>query len=156
MIVSILPRRSPLLSLALVGALIVAAPFALSGCALLSPTVNIIDQDVGAGLGGTSIPSDFPIGEVPLISGEVLVGVGIGNDSSRVWNVTIKVGYGALDSITSELESAGFSATVMTESSEGSAITFINDEYVVLVMIGTDGDGNTIASYTVARVAFGE
>jgi hypothetical protein len=144
-------RRSRLLSLVLAGALVVVAPLTLSGCGLIG---NVADQN-GIDLGGNELPSDFP-DEVPLIDGEVVFGAAIGGDSGRIWNVTIRVdGDGVLDQITGQFEDAGFTPTPVTETTDGSAITFTKEPFGVFVVLGQDDEGNQVAIYTVTRSSDG-
>ena len=144
-------RRRRVLSLVLAGVLATAGPALLGGCSAIE---GIIEQQTGqeVELGGREVPADFPE-EVPLIEGEVILGSVIGSDSQRIWNVIIKVGDGALDQITTQLTDAGFTATPVTETAQGSAVTFNKDDLGVLVLVGGDPENGTIANYTVTRTS---
>lgn len=148
-------RSSRALTIAMAAVLAVGTPLLLSGCGLIPNPVEGVIEGVTGGdieLPGSTVPDDFP-SEVPLIDGEVVFGTGFGNDTEKIWNVTINVGSEATEQIASGLESAGF-----TVSAEGSlsgdtgTLFYQKDELSVLVVIAEDNDsGGYVASYTVTR-----
>jgi len=124
----------------------------LSGC-MGNPIQGLVEQATGGQLdiGGTSVPDDFPA-QIPLISGNVIFGTGLGNDDGKVWNVAIEVaGASAMDSIKAQLESAGFeSIGEMDSSEETSSGIFTQDPYGILVVVAPNQDKNGfVANYTV-------
>jgi hypothetical protein len=143
-------RRSA--ALALIVALAVAP--AVTGCSIQ----NIVKTATGGNvdLGGKSVPSDFP-SEVPLIKGEVVSGIGIGNTKDgKGWNVAIKVtGMDAYDTISQELSDAGFtgidgSSLIPNDaSSKGKTLIVEDANYGVVVVVADTGDGTFTANYTV-------
>ena len=139
--------------LALVLALAIAP--SLSGC-FGNPLEQIVEGATGGdvSLPGQSVPDDFP-SDVPLIDGEVVFGMGVGNDDGKAWNVTVKVGgLDAVDQITSQLEGAGFTANeagIGGTTEDGATLIFDNGTYNVLVVVSKDGENGYVASYTVAQ-----
>lgn len=118
-----------------------------------NPIQGIVQNVTGGkvDIGGTQVPKDFPK-EIPLASGEVIFGGGLGNEEGKVWNVTVKVsGSSAMDSIKSQLESAGFESISSGGSSlEATTGMFSKDPYGVLVIVSKDDDsGAYVANYTV-------
>lgn len=138
-------------------ALALAITPALSGC-FGNPIEQIVEGATGGdvSLPGQSVPDDFPKGEVPLIDGEVVFGLGIGGAEGKGWNVTIKVsGLDAADAIKSELESAGFTANeagIGGTTDDGATLLYANEKYNVLVFVSKDTDNGFIASYTVTDI----
>ena len=139
-------------ALALGVVLIVGMP-AIAGCAVIE---GIIEQQTGGDveIGGTSVPDDFPA-EVPLIDGEVVNGSAFtGPGGERTWNVLLDVSDPAApDSITAQLEAAGFVSTGVggiTES--GGTLVFAKLPFAVNVLLGKTDSGWT-ANYTVVRSA---
>ena len=145
---------------ALVAALLLAAP-ALAGCAANIPGIGDPGNGSSAGSGnsdtdvdGLFIPADFP-DEIPLIDGEVLSGVSLGDEGSKVWSVAIIVEDGsAFDEITRQLEEAGFAASGLGGTTDlGSTGTFSNDDYQISVVVSGGSDVGWAAKYTVAQQA---
>ena len=128
---------------------------ALTGC-FGNPIEGIIEQATGGDvdLGGPGVPDGFP-SEVPLIDGEVVYGMSVGNSDGNVWNVTVKVGgEGAIDDIRAQLEGAGFTeneAGIGSETAEGATAIYESDAYGVLVVVTKDGDGTYVANYSVTQ-----
>jgi hypothetical protein len=141
---------------ALVAALLLTAP-ALAGCA---PTIPGLGgpgsgSDAGSGDAGadvTEVPADFPA-DIPLIEGEVISGVSLGSEGSKVWSVAIVVDDGsAFDEITSQLEEAGFVASGLGGTTElGSTGTFSRDQYDVSLSVSGGSDVGWAAKYVVAE-----
>jgi len=121
---------------------------AMSGCSVQSLVENATGGTVD--VGGKSVPKDFPA-EVPLIDGEVLYGASLGATDAQVWNVTIKVAdVAAIDTITAQLNDAGFTAPVAPGTTEnGAAGAFDGEKYGVLVAVTPDADNGFVANYTV-------
>ena len=139
--------------LALVLALAIAP--SLSGC-FGNPLEQIVEGATGGdvSLPGQSVPDDFP-SDVPLIDGEVVFGMGVGNDDGKAWNVTVKVGgLDAVDQIKSQLEGAGFTANdagIGGTTDEGATLVYDNGTYNVLVVVSKDAENGFVANYTVAE-----
>lgn len=129
----------------------------LSGC-FGNPLEQIVEGATGGdvSLPGQGVPDDFPTA-VPLIDGEVIFGMGVGNTDGKAWNVTIKVtGVDAADQIKSELEGAGFTANeagIGGTTADGATLIYQNDSYSVLVVITNDSENGFVANYTVAEQA---
>jgi hypothetical protein len=127
----------------------------LAGC-FGNPIEQIVEGATGGdvSLPGKSVPDDFPK-DVPLVDGEVLFGLGIGNADGKAWNVTIKVsGLDAADQIKSQLEGAGFTANeagVGGTTDQGAGLVYDNGTYNVLVVVTKDADNGFVANYTVAE-----
>lgn len=138
------------LALALTGVLLVGSPL-LAGCGLIGNVVNGGGGGLPGGLGGGSIPSDFP-SEVPLIDGDVAFAIGLGDtDDGKVWNVTINVSDGgAFDTITSQMQGAGFESQNVSSSAEGSSAAFTKGDLGAFVVV-SQNDGAWTANYTVTR-----
>ncbi len=122
----------------------------LTACS--NPIEGLVKQVTGGGvdLGGSSLPSDFPK-EVPIASGKVIFGGGLGNAEGKIWNVTIQVSDGnALDGITAQLTAAGFESKAQGDAT-GDTKTgiFSKDPYGVLVVVSKDDKNGFIANYTV-------
>jgi hypothetical protein len=129
---------------------------ALSGC-FGNPIANIVNGATGGHveLPGKSVPADFPK-EIPLISGDVIYGLGLKSSDGQGWNVSIKVtGTNAIDTIKSELEGAGFTTSDAIGGSTADAATaaFTSDKYNVVVVIGKDSDNGYLANYTVTTAS---
>ena len=128
---------------------------ALSGC-FGNPIEQIVEGATGGdvSLPGQSVPDDFP-SEVPIIDGEVLFGLGIGNADGKAWNVTVKVsGLDAGEQIASQLEGAGFTANeagIGGATTDGATLVYDNGTYNVLVVVSKDAENGFVANYTVAE-----
>lgn len=121
----------------------------VSGCSVQSVIENATGGTVD--VGGKSVPGDFP-SDVPLIDGEVLYGAALGKNDAKVWNVTIKVAdVSAFDTITGQLEDAGFSApeALGGATADGATGAFDGDRFGVLVVVSKDADNGFVANYTV-------
>jgi hypothetical protein len=135
--------------------LALALTTALAGC-FGNPIEQIVEGATGGdvSLPGQSVPDDFPK-DVPLIDGEVVFGLGVGNDDGKAWNVTIKVsGVEAADQIKSQLEGAGFTANdagIGGTTEDGATLVYDNGTYNVLVVVTKDSDNGFVANYTVAE-----
>lgn len=135
------------------GVVLLAGMPALAGCAVVE---GIIEQQTGGDveIGGTTVPDDFPA-EVPLIDGEVVNGSAFtGPGGERTWNVLLNVADPAApESITAQLEAAGFVSTGVGSLSEsGGTLVFAKIPLAVNVLLGPTDTGWT-ANYTVVRAA---
>ncbi len=141
----------------------IVVPVAIVSALLLTPTLTscagivngLVNKATGGqvDLGGKKIPDNFPKDEVPIIDGEIVYGAGVASETGKAWSILVKVdGVGALDTITSELEGAGFTTQVGVGGSTDSGATavFTSDKYDVAVVIADDGKNGAVATYTVA------
>jgi hypothetical protein len=149
--------RKPL-ALVLAGALLVAAPL-LSGCSIIN---NFLPGGGGGGIPGgvipaQSVPADFPKDDVPLIDGDVLLGLSLpGDDGEKAWNVTIQVdGVEAFDEIKTQLTDAGFEYQEVSVAADASTGGFTKDPLTVLVVVA-QADDKWTANYTVTNADTGQ
>ncbi|TXK19595.1 hypothetical protein [Homoserinibacter sp. GY 40078] len=121
----------------------VLAGTTLAGCSLLpDPVRDIVDQVQESGVPNPlgSIPDDFP-DEVPLVDGDVLVGLKPTDDS---WTVTIQVAdEAAATESTTLLEDAGF-----TQQFEGTG-AYTDGTWLVIVQWSPIDDGGYGVAYVV-------
>ncbi|MES2094119.1 MAG: hypothetical protein V4531_09950 [Actinomycetota bacterium] len=127
---------------------LLAAP-ALAGC-----SVQTLIRDVSGGkvdVPSKSVPKDFP-SEVPLASGEVLTGAGVGDGTSKIWNVSVRAKDNtAIDSVSTTLSSAGFTCTTLTPTTKaGGALACDKGNFNVAVVEITDASG-FVLNYTVTK-----
>jgi hypothetical protein len=145
--------RKPL-ALALAGAVLITAPL-LGGCSIIG---NFLpgggNSPVDGVIPGAGVPGDFPEDDVPLIDGDVVLGLSVpGDNGEKAWNVTIKVsGADAFDTITGQLTDAGFEFQELGASSDGSSGGFTKDPYTVIVVV-SQADGDWTANYTVTNAS---
>ena len=149
--------RKPL-ALVLAGIVLVGVPL-LSGCSIINnflPGGNNGGGLPGGVIPGTSVPADFP-SEVPLIEGDVLLGLSVpGDNGEKAWNVTIKVsGADAFDTIKTQLTDAGFEYREVSVTDQASTGGFTKDPYTVLLVVA-ESDGSWSANYTVTNAETGE
>jgi hypothetical protein len=145
-------RRSRKTTAVALAAVLLVAPL-LGGCSIIS---NVVGGATGGGsvIPGQGIPSDFPKDDVPLIDGDVLLGLTIpGDNGEKAWNVTIKVdGVDAYSTIKDQLTGAGFEYQEISTSADASTGSFTKDPYSVIVAVAqADGDWN--ANYTVTNAS---
>jgi hypothetical protein len=152
-------RRSRKTTAIALAAVLLTAPL-LSGCSIIS---NFLPGGSNGGglpggvIPGQSIPSDFP-GEVPLIEGDVLLGLSIpGDNGEKAWNVTIKAsGIGDWDTIKGQFEDAGYEYQEFTAPTDkGANGAFTKDPYSAIVVLSSDKDEWT-ANYTVTNADTGQ
>lgn len=124
-----------------------AASLVLSGCSIF-PTAPSNGGGSGGsgGSGGTTstdpgtdtgtdqyqgVPTTFPKGDIPLISGDVPFGVDLGTG----WTVIVKVSdfTASFTQATDKLKAAGFTSQVESSSADGSFGDYVNDKYEVQV-----------------------
>jgi hypothetical protein len=146
------------LTLALAGVILVGSPL-LAGCSMINSVVhNVTGQDIPDGLtGGQAVPADFP-SEVPLIDGDVLLGLSLpGGDSGDAWNVTIKVsGFDAWETIKGQFADAGYEyQEFQVVADKGGSGAFKGDPYSAVVVVSSDKDEWT-ANYTVTNADTGQ
>lgn len=126
----------------------------LAGPALAGCSVQNLVHDVTGGkvdVPGKSVPKDFP-GEVPLSSGEVLSGAGVGDAKSKIWNVSVRVTNStAIDEVLTTLTSAGFTCKTLTPTTaDGGALVGDKGKLNVAVVEIKDDKG-FVLNYTVTR-----
>jgi len=126
----------------------------LAGPALAGCSVQNLVHDVTGGkvdVPGKSVPKDFP-SEVPLASGEVMSGAGVGDSKSKIWNVSVRAKDGtAIDDVLSTLTSAGFDCKTLTETSaDGGALVGVKGNLNVAVVEIKDSKG-FVLNYTVTK-----
>jgi len=151
-------RRSRTTTALALAAVLITAPL-LGGCSIIS---NFLPGGSGGGLPGgvipgQSVPSDFP-SEVPLIDGDVLLGLSIpGDNGEKAWNVTVKVdGVDAWDTIKGQFEDAGFEYREFTAATDkGAGGAFTKDPFSAVVVVSSDQD-NWTANYTVTNADTGQ
>jgi hypothetical protein len=150
------PRKP--LALVLAGAVLVATPL-LSGCSIID---NFLPGGSGGGLPGgvipgQGIPSDFPKDDVPLIDGDVLLGLAVpGDNGEKAWNVTIQVdGIEAFETIKTQLTDAGFEYQEVSVAADASTGGFTKEPYTVLLVVAKADDKWT-ANYTVTNASTGQ
>lgn len=139
----------------------IVAPLVIALALVVTPTLtacgnpieSLIEGATGGNvdLGGTTLPSDYPTAEVPLIDGEIINAGAIGNDQGKIFNVTIRVAdVSAFDTIKGQLEAAGFvSPAESTASAEGGTYLGSTDAWGVVVIVSQDGSNGWVANYTV-------
>ena len=138
-------------TIALAATLAIAAPLALSGCSLVGGVVHQATGGGVPGLGTGKVPADFPK-DVPLIKGDVQLGIAVPGDSDgKAWNVTIKTtDADAGKTVDTELTGAGFKNEGQETSTDGSGGAYTKDKLSVLVVVGSS-DGDIIVNYTVTE-----
>jgi hypothetical protein len=122
---------------------------ALAGC-----SVQNLVHDVTGGkvdVPGKSVPKDFP-SEVPLASGEVLSGAGVGDAKSKIWNVSVRAKDStAINDVLTTLTAAGFECKTLTETTaDGGALVGDKDTLNVAVVEIKDDKG-FVLNYTVTK-----
>jgi hypothetical protein len=107
----------------------------------------------GGGLGGGSLPKDFP-SSIPVLKGKIDSALGLGSGKKEVWNVTVEGGSSDPSAgIKSDLTGAGFKVDESgSAGTSGSSIVADNKTYGVLVVTTKDSTkGTWIANYTVTN-----
>lgn len=143
-------RSSRLVAAPLAALLLLGAAPALTGCSFQSVVKNVTGGNVD--LGGNHVPSDFPK-SVPLYTGAVVFGAGVGSGDGKVWNVTVKVsGASAYTQIQKQLADAGFGGRFGATAPDGGGTgTFSNGTYGVLVVVTDAGSNGWVANYSVSK-----
>jgi hypothetical protein len=146
-------RRMPRAAVVGISALLVVGSPLLAGCSMVE---GIIEQQTGGDvtIGGDTVPEDFPTADVPLPEGQVLNGSSFGNADGKTWNILFELtDPAAPDSITAQLEAAGFIAVTAAGtgfSETGGTLAFAKLPFAVNVLLGKTDSGWT-ANYTVVR-----
>ena len=152
---STLYRRRRPLTVGLAVTFAIATPLLLAGCSLIPhvgggthPGGGISVPGLSAGSG--KLPSDFPK-EVPVIGGDIVSGLGIGDaKKQKIWNVTVKVsGAEAGKDVDAQMSAAGFEGQQLAETDEGSTNTYTKGPYSALIVVQKDSDKGWVANYTV-------
>ena len=125
----------------------------LTGC-FGNPVQGAINAATGGKVnlgGGGSLPADFPK-SVPVYSGKVISGLGLGSGKKEIWNVTIQIpGSDASSKIKDQLTGAGFKVQEAGTSDAGGSLVATSKDYGVLVVTSKDDSkGYWIANYTVS------
>ncbi len=124
----------------------------LTGCFGGNPVEQIIEGATGGDvdLPGASLPEGYPSDEVPIVDGEILFGLKIGDGTSVAYNVTVKTSGDPTEAVRSALLGAGFTeqAEAQVTTAEGTNLVFTSDAWGALVVIG-QVDGAWNANYTV-------
>lgn len=146
-------RRSRKTTAIALAALLLTAPL-LGGCSIIQ---NAIGGATGGVVPGQGVPSDFPKDDVPLIDGDVLLGLAVpGDNGEKAWNVTIKVdGIDAFDTIKDQLTGAGYEYQEVSVGTDTSTGGFTKDPFTVLVVVA-QADGDWTANYTVTNATTSE
>jgi len=130
-------------------AIVLFAGPALAGC-----SVQNLVHDVTGGtvdVPGKSVPKDFPR-EVPLASGEVLSGAGVGDSKSKVWNVTVRAKDGsAIDGVLTVLTSAGFNCKTLTETTADGGALVGDKGKINVAVVEIKDDKGFVLNYTVTK-----
>lgn len=126
----------------------------LAGPALAGCSVQNLIHDVSGGkvdVPGKTVPKDFP-SDVPLASGEILSGAGVGDSKSKIWNVSVRAKDStAIDEVLTTLTSAGFDCKTLTETTaDGGALVGDKGDINVAVVEIKDDKG-FVLNYTVTK-----
>jgi len=122
---------------------------ALAGC-----SVQNLVHDVTGGkvdVPGKTVPKDFP-SDVPLASGDVLSGAGVGDSKSKIWNVSVRAKDNtAINDVLTTLTGAGFDCKTLTETTaDGGALVGEKGDLNVAVVEIKDDKG-FVLNYTVTK-----
>ncbi len=136
---------------------LVIAP-SLAGCFGGNPIQQLVQGATGGNvnLGGKSVPDGYPKTEVPLIQGDIISGISLGNKTDGlIFNVVVKVSsLDAANSIKGQLEGAGLTGQLNgATSTEGTTLVYTSDKWGVLVLVIADKDNGFVANYTVTAVS---
>ncbi len=144
-------RRSRLrVLLALLAALLLVPT--LAACSA-NPIGDFVKNATGGGvdIAGDKLPADFPTA-VPLIEGDVIAGIGLGEDAEKVWNVTIRSASAdsVKDSVVAEFTDAGWTEGAPIQTDNG--IVYTDGTYTAVVIVVEDG-GKWTVNYIVGTDA---
>jgi hypothetical protein len=136
----------------LAAALALAIAPTLTGCFGID---KIVEGATGGGVSAGSLPEGFPA-EVPVVEGDILLGIAVGEEGSKVYNVTVKTSGDAAETIRGQLTGAGFTeqTTAQMTTDKGQSLMFTDDTWGVLVVVG-QSSGDWTANYTVTQVTGG-
>ena len=122
---------------------------ALAGC-----SVQNLVHDVTGGtvdVPGKSVPKDFPR-EVPLASGEVLSGAGVGDAKSKIWNVSVRVTDStAINDVLNTLTAAGFTCKTLTETAPDGGALVGDKGNLNVAVVEIKSDTGFVLNYTVTK-----
>jgi hypothetical protein len=146
-------RRRIAIPLAIV--LAVSSVPVLTGC-FGNPLQSAVNAATGGKVnlgGGGSLPGDFPKA-VPVYSGKVISGLGLGSGKKEIWNVTVEIpGSDSGSKIKDQLTGAGFKVQESGTSDAGDSLVATSKDFGVLVVTSKDtAKGYWIANYTVTPV----
>lgn len=151
------------------GALAIAVATLLAGCFFGGPSTTGGGGTGGGGQsGGTTadettsppgdvdledfvgLPSGFPASEIPLVEGDIPIGVDLGTG----WSVVVKVAdfSAAFAEASDKLKSAGFEAQAENITADGSIGVYINDKYQVNLTAGENPDYGPSLNYVVVKL----
>ncbi len=140
------PKR---LTITIALAITLLAGPALSGC-----SVQNLVHDVTGGtvdVPGKSVPKDFPA-EVPLASGEVLSGAGVGDAKSKIWNVTVRASStSAINGVLRTLTSGGFTCKTLTVTTADGGALVCDKGNLNVAVVEVTGDKGFVLNYTVTK-----
>ena len=126
----------------------------LAGPALTGCSVQNLVHDVTGGkvdVPGKSVPKDFP-SEVPIASGEVLSGAGVGDAKSKIWNVSIRAkGSTAIDEVLTALTSKGFDCKTLTATTADGGALLCDKGNLSVAVVQIKDDKGFVLNYTVTR-----
>jgi len=148
-----------------IAAVLLPVALTLGGCSLLPggnvPNVPVVPgdgsdvdqetvEDIVEGADGDidyeagQLPADFPVDEIPLVPGEILVGISMGSDDRDAWQVNIVVENEAVAETADDLLlEAGFN--------NDSGFAFENETYLVVVSAADSDQGYQVA-YIISEI----
>ena len=126
----------------------------LAGPALAGCSVQNLVHDVTGGtvdIPGKSVPKDFP-SEVPLATGEVLSGAGVGGAKSKIWNVSVRVTDStAIDKVLTTLTAAGFNCKTLTPTTADGGSLVGDKGNLNVAVVEIKDDTGFVLNYTVTK-----
>lgn len=137
-------------AVALAAALAIVVTPTLSGC-FRNPLEQIVEGATGGGVSLGSLPEGFPAEEVPVIDGEIILALKVGEGAQTTYNVTIKTGSDdPFGTAKDALLRAGFTeqAGAQASGADGSTGVYTSEKWGVLLVTAKDGDSWTV-NYTV-------
>lgn len=136
---------------AIITAIALVSTGALAGCGS-NPIEQIVEEATGGevDLGGNTLPDGYPVDAVPVVEGEIIVGLGVGGADAKVFNVTVKTTGDPTDEARQLLVDAGFTEQVaaQTNTADGTSFVFSSDAWYAMVVV-SQVDGAWNANYTV-------
>lgn len=135
------------------GVLLVALVLLLGGCADPPDEAAPGDsaaQDQGGTVGGSGLPAGFPVGEVPVVDGDVVAALGSAGEG---WSVTVQVAGDAravLDDAVSRLAAAGFVARADSGALGPLTASLESDTWTVVLLASAVDEADTL-NYVVSR-----
>ncbi|THG28471.1 hypothetical protein [Naasia lichenicola] len=144
-------RRSRLRVLLALLAVVLLVP-SLAACSS-NPVGDFVSDATGGGvdLAGDKLPSDFPTA-VPVIEGDVIAGIGLGEDDAKVWNVTIRSAStdAVKDAVVAKFTDAGWTEGAPIQTDNG--VVYTDGTYTAVVIVIEDG-GKWTVNYIVGKDA---